>query len=221
MRLVPGLLFVSILLAGCATSRMPATLSEAVYVAMDPVDVKGTVTFTSRVPDDSIEVRFLYPDGRPYSSGTKWKIQQNDAMRQMVKEYSLAKFSPSARKHIKVKLTVDAIDPVYQKHQGIGKTLLVAFLGGELDATVSCKHMGSVVVEDSTTNRVLIRKRVIGSASDEDVQGFGTGTQTSYRWKGKDKAELIMARVCNASFNRLLMQMDRAIDQALLVDTKR
>ena len=198
----------SALVLGCA-STLPMTANVNDYVMMGTdTNTLQTVAFEyeSKISDGMIKP--CEKDRGPEQGSQPGFIHtESKTLERMLHEFMANKFlkmSPDAETRIKVTLTDFWIEQYTT--DSTGKAVMAAFFGGEVNSVCVAKVK---VLVNVNRNGVDYSKVLVGSSEETHVAGYGTGTKTSYMYKGKDSIEHVHAKNINNANNKILMLMNR------------
>jgi hypothetical protein len=135
--------------------------------------------------------------------GSSYAHTECTTLERMLKEYMSNKFfkmGPDGDTKIKVTLTDFWIEQYVT--DSTGKAVLASMFGGEVNSVCVAKVKVLVAVK---LGGVDYNKIIVGSAEETHVSSFGTGTKTSYLYRGKESIEHIHAKNINDANNKVLM----------------
>ena len=191
-------------LSGCMPAQTVATsgtLSDAVYFAADPVSLTVDYVYSTATPDDSIRAVFYKKNGEQQRTANL-DVRHNGALEQMFGEYLTSTFSGPGS-DVEVELRLNQVELRSESLDSGGQQFATALVGGELRSVKRARQRALLTVR---TGGETYEKTLVGSASTEDVDGIGTGTETSNVYRGQDSDEAIYGRLLSDSSNKLILQ---------------
>jgi len=199
-----------LLLVGCATSTVttPASLSDAVYYSSDPVAKTVNIAFSSAVADTSIRPLYFKKNGEQIQgTGDQWEVNHVNSVDQMFREFISSVFAGPGD-DVQVELRLLEVDIRSENQDSGGRQFMVAMAGGELTSIKSVRQRAQITLH---YNGEKHDKLLVGTASTSDVDGLGTGTETSNFYRGQQSDEMIYGRLLNDSSNKLVLQASQFI----------
>ena len=197
--------------ACAAPLPMTSRMSDAVLMGTRPSKTPAVAyAYESTVADG-----LLTPVGKdraPVPAGHPGYVHTESAtLDRMVREYLALKFTAldeSAPTKIKVTLKDFWLEQ-YSPDSG-GKQFAAAMFGGEINIIVTAVLELAIEVRaaDGTTSTKLIR----AAGDNTHVSGFGTGTESSRLYRGKQGIEYVVADAVNAANNRALALLNQFLE---------
>jgi hypothetical protein len=186
---------------------MTSNVNDYVMLGTDTNTLQSVAyEYESKVSDGIIKP--CGKDKGPAQKGQPGFIHaESTTLKRMLNEYMSNKFikmAPDANTRIKVTLTDFYIEQYTT--DSTGKAVMAAFFGGEVNSVCVAKVK---VLVNVNRNGVDYSKVLVGSGEETHVAGYGTGTKTSYLYKGKDSIEHVHAKNINNANNKILMLMNR------------
>jgi len=198
-------------IGGCATSvPVTSSMNDFVEMSIKPNSTaKVRYNFSSLVRDGKTKTK---DRAGAINSGPGLSVAESLVFSQMLSGYMETKFAttsdPAPDAQISVRLK--RFDLYQYSTDSTAKQVLVAFGGGEINQILKAKVVGAVSL---VVNGAKRERRIVASSEDTFVTGVGTGTSTSYMYRGKDSIEHAHARNINKANNKFLMQVNAFLEE--------
>lgn len=211
MKKLVGLFFL-VVMAGCAPINLPmsSTLNDFLVMGIKPnSNIKVSLSFSSLIQDGAT---FPYDKDKkvPLSGHPGYNHTEATTLERMVRELIGNKFMVEPTSDTNISITLKDFYLEQYSTDSTGQQVLVALGGGEINMilAVNVKVLLNVRYNGKEVSRVFNSR-----SEDQYVSGVGTGTSTSYIYRGKDSIESVHARNINSANNKVLMFINRQLEE--------
>ncbi|OPY86507.1 MAG: hypothetical protein A4E71_01553 [Smithella sp. PtaU1.Bin162] len=204
------IVFIALSIVGCVQKAIPikSQVSENIILFIKQTVLPVAFEYSSAVIDGSITP--YDKEKKPMTGHPGYLHSENIVFSKMVNDYIKMKFSDidsKAPDKIKINLSDFWLEFTYP-HSGGYMTLAV--LGGGEVTTIITAHIE--IKTEILKDGKIYKKTFPISADDSHIQGYGTGTRTSYVHQGYESQEYKIASAINSANNKAIILLNQFID---------